>query len=148
METTKPILFCSVKCVKQFCEISVPFENYIIGSEANRTDKKCTFVHSYPYTDESNSMPIGTTLMVLSMSQDMLNNIHVWGRMKVESRMINQRILMNSGRHTRLNSMLFLMTLSRNNRSPCQIKQTQLWKLWKLMGVIQDTKCGSQIVKL
>ena len=53
----------------------------------------------------------------------------------------NQRILMNSGRHARLLSLLFLMTSSINCMNPCR---TAWMQSFKLMEVIQDIKCGSQ----
>ena len=49
----------------------------------------------------------------------------------------NQRILMNSGRHARLLSLLFLMTSSINCMNPCR---TTWMQSFKLMEVIQDIK--------
>ena len=52
----------------------------------------------------------------------------------------NQRILMNSGRHARMLSLLFLMTSSINCMNPCR---TTWMQSFKLMEVIQDIKFGS-----
>ena len=52
----------------------------------------------------------------------------------------NQRNLMNSGRHARLLSLLFLMTSSINCMNPCQTAWIQSFKL---MEVMQDIKFGS-----
>ena len=52
----------------------------------------------------------------------------------------NQRILMNSGRHARLLSLLFLMTSSINCMNPCR---TAWMQSFKLMEVIQDIKFGT-----
>ena len=54
----------------------------------------------------------------------------------------NQRILMNSGRHARLLSLLFLMTSSIKCMNPCR---TAWMQSFKLMEVIQDIKFGSHI---
>ena len=75
-----------------------------------------------------------------AQSPDMNIIEHVWGRMKKEAWKTNQRILMNSGRHVRLLSLLFLMTSSINCMDHCR---TAWMQSFKLVEVTQDIKYGS-----
>ena len=73
-------------------------------------------------------------------SPDMNIIEHVWGRMKEEAWKMKPTILMNSERHARLLSLLFLMTSSINCMNPCR---TAWMQSFKLMEVLQDIKFGS-----
>ena len=75
-----------------------------------------------------------------AQSPDMNIIEYVWGRIKAEAWKTNQRILMNSGRHVRLLSLLFLMTSSINCMDHCR---TAWMQSFKLVEVTQDIKYGS-----